>query len=82
MSVEQLLEIDVGPLHHVRAQRPVRLPVVASREEVRRVFAALEGAEGLFRLAVELLYGTGLRKMEGLRLRVDSMQLLECEQQR
>jgi hypothetical protein len=44
---KQLLEIDLGSLHHVRAQRPVRLPVVASRDEVRQVLAAVEGGEGL-----------------------------------
>jgi integron integrase len=72
---KQLLQIDLGDLHHVRAKRPVRLPVVASREEVRQVLAAIEGADGLFRLAVELLYGAGLRKMECLRLRVHDLDL-------
>jgi integron integrase len=72
---KQVLDIDLGSLHHVRARRPVRLPVVASRDEVRQVLAAIEGADGLFRLAVELLYGTGLRKMECLRLRVHDLDL-------
>jgi integron integrase len=72
---KQVLEIDLGPLHHVRAKRPVRLPVVASRDEIRQGLAAIEGADGLFRLAVELLYGAGLRKMECLRLRVHDVDL-------
>jgi integron integrase len=67
---KQVLEIDLGRLDHVRAQRPGRLPLVASTDEVRRVIAAVEGGDGLFRLAVQLLYGAGLRKLECLRLRV------------
>ena len=49
-----------------RGQR--RLPVVLSHDEVARVFAGLDG-EGTHRLLAELLYGTGLRLLEGLRLR-------------
>jgi integron integrase len=48
-----------------RAQR--RLPVVMSHDEVGRVLGAL--APGPHRLLAELLYGTGMRLMEGLRLR-------------
>jgi integron integrase len=70
---KQVLEIDLGRLDHVRAQRPARLPVVASRDEVRQVLAAIEGGGGLFRLAVQLLYGAGLRKMECWRLRVHDL---------
>src|SRR5579871_1083321 len=66
----QVLDIDLGSLDHVRATRPARLPLVASTEEVRRVIEAVEGGDGLLRLAVQLLYGAGLRKGECLRLRV------------
>lgn len=51
----------------VRARRPRPLPVVLSRDEVRRVLAALPPAP---RLVATLLYGGGLRLLEGLRLRV------------
>ncbi len=51
----------------VRARRPRRLPVVLSRDDVRRVLAELEGTP---KLVASLLYGTGLRLLEGLRLRV------------
>jgi integron integrase len=54
----------------IRARRPARLPVVLSRAEVRRL---LEGLEGTPQLIVKLLYGTGLRLMEGLRLRVKDL---------
>lgn len=51
----------------VPAKRPVRLPVVLTREEVRRLLAAVEGTP---RLVATLLYGTGMRLLEALRLRV------------
>lgn len=51
----------------VRAKKPDRLPVVLSQSEVRRVISAVTGVQGLF---VRLLYGTGMRLNEGLRLRV------------
>ncbi len=51
----------------VRAQRPVRLPVVLSEAEVRRL---LEQMSGVPRLMAGLLYGAGLRQIECLTLRV------------
>jgi integron integrase len=51
----------------VRARRPRRLPVVLSRQEVK---AVLDGLEGTPRLVCALLYGSGLRLLECLRLRV------------
>ena len=54
----------------VRAARPHRLPVVLSREEVRAVLLALRGT---VRLICVLLYGSGLRLLEGARLRVKDL---------
>lgn len=51
----------------VRAAKPKHLPVVLSREEVRRVLAGLKGTPWL---VASLLYGGGLRLHEGLMLRV------------
>jgi integron integrase len=51
----------------VRAKRPRRLPLVLSRAEVGRLLAGLEGVHWLM---AGLLYGSGLRLMECLRLRV------------
>jgi integron integrase len=51
----------------VRAERPVHLPVVLSRTEVRRVLAAMDGTP---RLMAVLLYGAGLRLLECCHLRV------------
>jgi integron integrase len=55
-----------------RARRPIRLPEVLSREETRRV---LEVVEEEFRLPLQLLYGSGLRVFELLRLRVKDLDL-------
>jgi integron integrase len=54
----------------VRAKRPERLPVVLTREEVRAVLERLDGAP---RLLACLLYGAGLRVLEGCRLRVQDV---------
>ena len=63
-----VLERDLGELEGlIRAKRQRRLPVVLTQDEVRRVLAQLQGVE---RLLLSLLYGTGMRLMEGLRLRV------------
>ncbi|MBI3880827.1 MAG: integron integrase [Verrucomicrobia bacterium] len=50
-----------------RAQRLPRVPVVLSKAEVQRLLAAVPDKHRLF---FQFLYGTGLRLMEGLRLRV------------
>jgi len=64
----QVLEIDLPWLENVtRARRSKRLPVVLTAAEVRSVLAQLDGAAWLF---ANLLYGSGLRLMEALRLRV------------
>jgi integron integrase len=59
-----------------RAKRPERLPVVLSRDEVRRVLAGLDGVHWL---VASLLYGSGLRLLESLRLRVLDLDLARCE---
>ncbi|HEY0661616.1 MAG TPA: integron integrase [Lysobacter sp.] len=51
----------------VRAKRPQRIPMVLSREEVTRLLAMLDGPCWLLG---SLLYGTGMRLMESLRLRI------------
>jgi integron integrase len=51
----------------VRAKRPRRIPVVLSREEVTRLLSAMEGQTWVM---AALLYGTGMRLMECIRLRV------------
>lgn len=51
-----------------RAKRPARLPSVLSVEEVGRLLGAVDDVR--MELVVRLLYGTGMRLLEGLRLRV------------
>jgi integron integrase len=53
-----------------RPQTPVRLPTVLSCDEVERLLGAMTGVPGL---VARLLYGTGMRKMECLRLRVKDL---------
>jgi integron integrase len=60
----------------VYARRPHRLPVVLTRAEVRAVLAQLTGALHLVAL---LLYGSGLRLLEGLTLRVKDLDLARRE---
>ena len=63
-----VLEIELPWLSNVtRATHAKRLPVVLSRAEVRALLAQLDGATWL---VASLLYGSGLRLSEGLRLRV------------
>jgi len=56
----------------VRAKPQRRVPVVLSRHEVAAVLAALQGQ---YQLIAKLLYGSGLRLMECLRLRVMSLDM-------
>ncbi|MSR64659.1 MAG: integrase [Verrucomicrobiae bacterium] len=55
-----------------RARRSLRVPVVLTREECKRLFAALDGTQ---RLMAELMYGSGLRLNELLGLRVKGADL-------
>ena len=54
-------------INAVRADRKVNVPVVLTREEVARLLPLVEGVS---HLVVKLLYGSGLRIMEAVRLRV------------
>jgi len=68
----QLLEVDLPWLSEiVRARRQPRLPVVLTPHEVRTLFDQMEGGMALL---ARVLYGTGMRLMEGLRLRVKDVE--------
>src|SRR5436853_3699779 len=56
----------------VRVKRPPKLPVVLAPAEVRDILAQLDGQ---YQLMAELLYGSGLRLLECLRLRVKDVDL-------
>src|SRR5438046_4352840 len=65
---KEVLKQEIGWLKGVeRAKKPARLPVVLTRDEVHKIFAHLHGTN---RLMAGLLYGSGLRLMECVRLRV------------
>jgi len=65
---KEVLAIELPWLQDVtRAKRTQRLPVVLTRGEVDRVLAQLEGTS---QLIAKLLYGTGMRLMEMVRLRI------------
>ncbi len=64
----QVLNIDLPWLEDVtRAKKPTRLPVVLTTSEVQLLLSSIDGVRGL---VAQLLYGTGMRLMECLRLRV------------
>ena len=65
---QQVLKIELPLINAVRATAPVRLPVVLSVMDVRRLLAAVP--DGTYRLMIELMYGSGLRLLESCRLRV------------
>ncbi len=66
-----VLMIELNDLNKtVRAKRGPKLPVVLSIEEVRKLFANVEGK---YLLILQLLYGAGLRLMELARLRVQDI---------
>lgn len=65
---KQVLRQDLPWLGEVvRAKKPARLPVVLSMEEVHLILELLDGQVGL---VARLLYGGGMRLLEGIRLRV------------
>jgi hypothetical protein len=69
----EVLDAPVGWLAAlVRAKRPARVPVVLTRDEVRRVLGRLKG-RGAVALIAGLLYGSGMRLLEALRLRAKDL---------
>jgi integron integrase len=66
----EVLHAQVGNIDSVRATRPVRVPIVLTTEEARRVITAMTGTP---QLVVKLIYGSGLRLLEALRLRVQDV---------
>lgn len=62
-----VLDRKIGELDLVWAKKPKKLPVVFTRDEVKKLFSLMSGVH---RMMVKLLYGTGMRHFELLRLRV------------
>ncbi len=73
----EVLAINLPWLDNVvRAKTPQRLPVVLTRQEVVSV---LDGMSGVHGLMARLLYGTGMRLMECVRLRVKDVDFEQAE---
>lgn len=69
----QVLDVDLGnSIRPRRADKAARPPVVMTREETQAVLGQMEGTHGLM---ARLMYGSGLRLMECVRLRVRDVDL-------
>jgi integron integrase len=69
----EVLGMDLPWLKEVvRAKKPRKLPLVLSRDEVQRLLLQVEGDTGL---VIRLLYGTGMRLLEGCRLRIKDVDM-------
>ncbi len=76
---KEVLGVELPWLKDVtRAKRPKRLPSVLTKQELQSLFAQLP-PNGDVPLVIRLLYGTGMRVLEGLRLRVKDIDLARCE---
>jgi len=64
---KEVLNYEIGSFEFTRAKLPQRVPVVLSKNEVHQI---LNNLSGIHWLVANLLYGSGLRLLEALRLRV------------
>lgn len=72
---QQALQVELPWVDDiVRAKQPQRLPVVLTREEVARLWLQIPQAN-VRGLVLRLLYGTGMRLLEGLRLRMQDIDI-------
>jgi integron integrase len=75
---KEIMELDLPWLDDVtRAKKPARLPTVLTVKETAALLDWIHDPE--MQLIVRLLYGSGLRLLEGLRLRVKDVELSRCE---
>lgn len=63
----EVLNVELGPVKAIRAKKTVHVPTVLTHTEAVRV---IQNLTGVYRIIAQLLYGSGLRLMECLRLRV------------
>ncbi len=72
----EVLRLELPYIDHIeRAKQPERLPVVFTKTEVRAILSHLQGVN---HVVASLLYGSGLRLMECLRLRVKDLDVEYC----
>ncbi|MES9903771.1 MAG: integron integrase [Sedimenticola sp.] len=70
----RLLQRELGEIQFKYAKKPRKVPVVFTRREVTSVLGRLSGIHSL---VAEILYGSGLRISEAIRLRVKDVDLAE-----
>lgn len=68
--IQEALRHEVGEIEFKKAAAHRRVPVILSREEIKRLFGQLEGTR---RMMARLAYGSGLRLLELLRLRIQDL---------
>ncbi|MBI1793890.1 MAG: integron integrase [Chloroflexi bacterium] len=64
------IPLDESALRFVRPNKPKRIPTVLSKTEARSV---IEKMDGVYRMMAQIMYGSGLRLMECIRLRVKDL---------
>jgi integron integrase len=64
------IQLDEAALVPIRPTRPKRIPTVLSREEAKQVISKMNG---VYKLQTQIMYGSGLRLMEVMRLRVKDL---------
>ena len=71
---KHVLKQELGPINAIRPKKPKRLPTVLNKEETQKIIGLMSGTH---QLMAKLLYGSGLRLMECLRLRVKDIDLTQ-----
>jgi integron integrase len=64
------IQLDEKALTPIRPSKPKRLPTVLSRSEAKKVITHMDG---MYKVMVQIMYGSGLRLMEVMRLRVKDL---------
>ena len=67
---KDVLGIEIEGVDAIRSKKPTKLPIVLSQKEVQDLLANMSGMNGLI---AKVLYGTGMRLMEVIRLRVQDI---------
>src|SRR5690606_6013262 len=67
---KQFLNLDLGQFEFTRTNKGRKLPTVFTHDEALRVLSSMSGVH---KLAASLMYGSGLRVMEAVRLRVQDV---------
>jgi integron integrase len=64
------IKLDETALVPIRPTRPKRVPTVLSRDEAKKVIANMDG---VYKIMAQIMYGSGLRLMEVMRLRAKDL---------